>query len=54
MKDAEFLRQLQLKLQSNATRIRDLELENVELKRKLEYNVVALGKAKAKLIDLKK
>jgi len=54
MKDHEFIRQLHLKLQGNAARIKDLELENAELKRQLDCNIVALGKADAKLAELNK
>ena len=54
MKDKELIRQLELRLMSRVARINDLEKENQELKRKLDYTVEALNKADAKLIDLQK
>ena len=54
MKTADLLQRLNLKIMAKNARIRDLEAENAELKRSLDYNIVALGKADAKIIELSK
>ena len=61
MNDRSLLKQLELIMVGRAVRIRDLEqevarltLERDELKKSLDYNINALSKADAKLIEERK